>query len=129
MDIDEYNCLRKFMPDSNKISGSSLQNATARTLVWGYTLDRNSFHVYLDEFGVIHRVIYDHQNIVLSHDEGEFLPESLSPDKRAYPEACDYEFCRLMASLDNGLCFTTFNENREKTRYHGKVISELEWRK
>lgn len=72
-----------------------------RTLLYGYTCDRKTFHVYLKD-KEIHTVFYD-----ISYEEKDPNPIKMAevhvmsnrdyiPDKRLYPEACDYQFCKLL---------------------------------
>jgi hypothetical protein len=63
-----------------------------RTLLYGYTCDRDSFHVYLRD-GKIHRFVYQERGeIVPLHHRAEdgWELNDLVPDKRVYPESTDY---------------------------------------
>ena len=69
------------------ITGSDLSNQEDRTLIWGYTTDRRSWHVYLKD-GEIHSYVYGVHNgdsftkLSVSSNEGYI------PNKRLYPECC-----------------------------------------
>ncbi|WP_315768520.1 MULTISPECIES: hypothetical protein [unclassified Bradyrhizobium] len=80
-----------------------------RTLLYGYDSDANTWHVYQAN-GELHRVIYIGSNpSPESHDNGpEMIPAALIPNKRLYPEACDFDFCLKLASLGVYLPFTTY---------------------
>ncbi len=102
------------------ICGNDLKNQDNRTLLWGYTTSRASWHVYLAA-GVIHTVIYDYGK------EPEEQPVASNadyvPNKRVYPEASDFEFCKLL--IDRGVCipYTSFSADRVQQRYYGKILS------
>jgi hypothetical protein len=99
----------------------SMSDKTDRTLIWGYTLNRDSFHVYLKNRN-IYKVIYEYRQ------EPEQYPINsvydVLPNKRAYPEACDFEFCRFIKSLGVEISFTTFDDKREVKKYHGEILCE-----
>ena len=94
-----------------------------RTLLYGYCCDRSTFHVYLMN-GKIHVVVYKN-----NYTEGleKLSPEQMReinvthnsdyiPDKRLYPEFCDYKFCYLLTQLGYDLPFTAWaDRNQEAT--------------
>ena len=89
-----------------------------RTLLYGYTCDRNTWHVYLFESKI---------NLFIKetgfHMEGEMFPIcELIPDKRLYPEACDLEFCEELNRRGFSLPFTTFNQRRKS---NGAFFGEI----
>lgn len=88
----------------------ALTNKSPRTLLYGYTSDRSTWHVYLDEAGVMHKVVYDHNKLMRFHISGEIPDIELAPDKRLYPEACDTEACKLLIKAGCSLPFTTFTD-------------------
>ena len=98
-----------------------------RTLLYGYTCDRATFHVYLKD-GKIHIVVYfnDYSSgVVKPKDMFEVIATSnkdFVPDKRLYPEACDYHFCKLLKLRNIHLPFTTWNENRAEQDYYGFTL-------
>ena len=83
------------------ITASDLINKKDRTLLYGYTCTRETFHVYLKNMK-IHVVIYQNYyvcEIVKLKNMREIIVKSnidYIPDKRLYPEACDFEFCKLL---------------------------------
>ena len=100
-----------------------------RTLLYGYTCDRKTFHVYLKNekiHTVIYSVDYSMENpkpICMT----EMLVESNEdyiPDKRLYPETCDYMFCVLLKSAGIYLPFTGFNKNREEKNFYGFTLED-----
>jgi hypothetical protein len=94
-------------------------NQRDRTLLWGYTLERDSWHVYL-KGGLIHLHHYSSAGTI-SHRSGHtMVAADLRPDKRAYPEACDFGFCMLMCKLGVDIPFTTIQE-REPAQFYGEL--------
>lgn len=83
-----------------------------RTLAYGYTCERDTFHVYLLD-GVIHRLIAKRDGRVLDVEwyDGRTAPcEALRPDKRVYPQYTDATFAVQMRALGFPLPFTTWSE-------------------
>jgi len=104
--------------------GKNLINNLNRTLLYGYTCDRDTWHVYLED-GIIYTVVYNARedeikfNIVPINDNQDFVP-----NKRLYPARCDYEFCRLLKEHGVDMTFTTWEEPIEKMIYYGLTLSE-----
>jgi hypothetical protein len=102
------------------INHEFLRNKTDRTLLYGYTLDRDTWHVYIKNLE-IHTVIYGYQQTpkeVVIKSNQDFVP-----DKRLYPETCDYEFCAILKRIGiENLPFTAFNDLREPKQYYGKIL-------
>jgi hypothetical protein len=122
--IEQYqSLLGKTKPQKPYFSVDVMSDMTPRTLAYGYTCDRETFHVYLDEKGLINRLVYRSDETVVSHSAQKGFPaDELIPNKRLYPEACDFEFCeKLLPLLEYGLPFTSYNEKREAKLYHGKT--------
>ncbi|AOG02932.1 hypothetical protein [Bosea sp. RAC05] len=118
------------------------------TLLYGYDTERRTWHVYLDD-EILHLLVYRggtkettelvetspselHQLLGQDirdkayHVSGASLPASaIVPNKRLYPEACDFGFCRSLIQLGQYLSFTTFNPGRESILFHGWTASEL----
>lgn len=107
------------------IDGSMLKNQKDRTLLYGYTCDRLTWHVYIKD-GIIHKVKYGN-----SWDSDEYMSvtefsvtenEQYVPDKRLYPECCDFEFCGLLKKKGICLPFTIFNEDKEEKQFYGEIL-------
>lgn len=90
----------------------------SRTLLWGYDTDRNSWHVYNTDAGLIHRLIYRGDRAAKHETMFSSLGE-LVPDKRLYPEACDYDFCRHLVNQGIHLPFTGFDHSRPVSTFYG----------
>lgn len=82
-----------------------------RTLIYGYTCERKTFHVYMKN-QKIYTVIYERD-----FKCGAAKPKNMRqieiksnreyvPDKRIYPEMCDYHFCCLLKERGIELPFT-----------------------
>lgn len=124
----EYKDIIKYVhPTEQAITVENLgEHQENRTLLYGYTCDNKSFHVYLKD-GEIHTVVYDledfpEENICKPKDMREIavnVDNDYIPDKRLYPEACDYLFCTLL--LERGICLplTSFDKDND-----GKFIRQ-----
>lgn len=129
MTHDQYLELQVLSAQPRVVCGHMLTDQTNRTLVYGYTCERHTFHVYLEQ-GELTRVIYDHDGLclsVLKEIHGQGIPAaSCLPDKRAYPERCDNEFAQRLLSLGSMLPFTTWpKEPVEPAAFYGKKFQEL----
>jgi len=113
-------------PESQLATAKAIYDQTPRTLVYGYTTDKNTLHVYLDD-GIVHKVVYNYQGQLLEHKtqtDGLLFSECAS-NKRLYPEACDFEFCSLLKRRGVELPFYTWNDKREPAAFYGKRLAEL----
>ena len=125
MTEQEYEALTAYQASPERIGAHMLLNRKPRTLIWGYDVDRNSFHAYLGNDGKIHIVLYAFEGYLLSHKtEDEAAPREYVPNKRVYPAACDLEFCRILMDADVSIPFTTF-EARQEAAFYGDVLEEL----
>ena len=132
MELEEFKLLTEQTNDL--ISVNDLHNKKDRTLIYGYTCERNTFHVYLKDMQ-IHTVAY---NTDYSGDKPkvknmvEFAIKSnhdYVPDKRLYPECCDYEFCKLLKERNvRFLPFTTFDTDRhiDESDFYGFTLEDME---
>jgi len=86
---------------SKLITVDDLINNNPRTLLSGYTLNRESFEVDLT---------WD-QNIEVTIDNKPVnvnFNENYIPSKRVYPEESDYEFCKLLIDRGVDIPFTNY---------------------
>lgn len=112
------------------LSISDLNDLSDRTLLYGYTCARETWHVYLKNKKI---VVVKYNN---EYTRGEPTPKNMTyievksnhgfiPDKRLYPERCDYEFCLLLKERGISLPFTTWNDNvSEMKQYYGFTIED-----
>ena len=107
----------------------TLFNQSPRTLLYGYTCARDTYHVYLDGEGCVNKFIYDYHNKTLFHKKYEVLTNvdlpDLIPDKRVYPESTDYEFLLILLTNQVYVPFTCYDEERYESvkdlQYHGEI--------
>jgi hypothetical protein len=112
------------------IGGSRLINCT---LLYGYTVDRETIHVYQKDLEIHHLRYsgYTDQEEILLHEYGEELPASklLINHKKFYPESCDFLFVNKIRMIGFMPSLTTFSDERyEKVKhrvFHGKTIEDF----
>lgn len=128
MNEQQVTFLKQLLETTKTVSVWELKNKKDRTLIYGYTTDRHTFHLYLknEKFFV---AIYNHDKTFLSKQTTETLNvEDCFPNKRIYPESCDFEFAILLASKNARPTYLAFNPDRfEKVKdlqYHGETIPE-----
>lgn len=127
MDINQYSELEKGVPKITSIKANELADQSDRTLIYGYTVGRETFHLYLEN-GTFNRVIYDGDKVFLAGETELDTIELMQcvPDKRVYPERCDFEFCRILKSRDVSIPFTTFDPNVEARAFYGEKSEALD---
>lgn len=101
------------------ITIDDLKDKSERTLLYGYTTDRTTWHVYLLD-GRITLAVYKYNEAPTCIDNDTWVPSTLVPNKRLYPECCDFEFCCLLKSRGVYLPFTTW-QDREPKQFYGKT--------
>ncbi len=113
-----------------------------RTLLYGYTCERKTFHVYIKN-KQIYVVVYENDYPIIYNEElssfmrGDARPKNMKqievrsnrdfiPDKRLYPERCDYHFCRALKERGIDLPFTHWSEEIEpnKKGYYGFTLED-----
>jgi hypothetical protein len=102
-------------------------STTPRTLLYGYDCDRNSYHLYIDaSTGEVILYIYDTRDLKEVTNvtaDGIFAYSELVPDKRLYPQYCDYEFCMFLRAHGVYLPFTDYNEpTPDRLVYAGELV-------
>lgn len=132
MNHEQFKQLQAAPHETNLLGIDDLANRTPRTLIFGYTVDRDTFHVYLGADGLIHILLYSElwapedsnddrpRFLILSHTVGENGGVTdnarFTPSKRIYPESCDLEFCQVLRRYSVNLPFTTYSENSDAKR-------------
>ncbi len=125
MTEQELQCI--YDANTKVLSGADLVNKANRTLMYGVTIDRDVFHTYLfcgEIFTVIER---NDGDLLLRNVEAN---HQFTPDKRAFPGGCDYEFCRLLRSSDVWITFSDYDEReashnaRSSKEYIGPILAE-----
>lgn len=109
------------------VQAEDLLDTTDRTLLYGYTCDRDTFHVYIKNIK-IHAVTYrtDYENNAPNFMEEIQVVKNddYIPNKRLYPETCDYEFCEKLKKLGCQLPFTTWNDERPEEQFYGFTLED-----
>jgi PAS domain-containing protein len=115
---------------------AQLINRTPRTLLYGATSERYTWHVYLGVDQAIHKVVYSSE-LLVEHTSGPFGGVLANQEylrvSQLYAESCDYEFCRCLRYAGERLCLTSFEEGHDEKRkagnggaYAGKTYEELQ---
>lgn len=126
MDKKQYEVINELTRIPPRATVRDLRDHTPRTLIYGYTCARDTFHVYLAEDG-IHWVLYSAHGLLLQHKhEGQGIAlADCVPDKRVYPETCDYDFCTMLKRAGVNIPFTNWNDDRPVKAFHGLCKGEL----
>lgn len=124
IDINTY---KNFEKNNKNIYVSDFKNRNDRTLIFGYTVEKYSFHVYLKN-NMLHICIYNDQNKIIYYDTSEYFNvDHLSPSKRSYPESFDEEFLKIALDKTDIWSFnpTKYDNSRyervKDVQFHGKI--------
>jgi hypothetical protein len=81
-----------------------------RTLLFGYTCDRTTFHVYLRD-GLIWRLEYHATSLMPLHHASadSFRAVDLVPNKRVYAEATDFQMAQRLQALGVPVAYREFS--------------------
>jgi hypothetical protein len=102
MNIEEFEKLKNIDEIENLITVNDMINKEPRTLIYGYTIDRDTFEIIID---------YGDGEIKKFIDDVEYIIESnydFIPNKRVYPAKSDFEFCKLLIQRGIDIPFTIF---------------------
>lgn len=121
MDNVEYRIINQIEAETRVLMATDIVNKNNRTLLYGYTCDRDTWHVYLKDCE-IHAVVYNgreddselYRIVVVSNSD-------YIPNKRLYPARCDFEFCKLLKERGVDFTFTAWEEVSEKKIYYGRT--------
>ena len=112
------------------IKVEDLSNTEDRTLIYGYTCERKDFHVYIKDKKicvVIYRTTYS--PLRRPEQMQEIIPtiaREYVPDKRIYPAACDFEFCRLLQDRGVTLPFTSYDDRDTNKKFFGFTLEDMD---
>jgi hypothetical protein len=120
----QLSSLRETPEEIKNFSLKDLKNQSERTLIYGYTVKRETFHIYIKEHE-IHKYIYDYEENLILYKSGRFQSHEFIPSKRIYPSASDFEFCEFLIKLGCSLPFTTM-EDRPAKQYHGEIAKHAD---
>ncbi|WP_336784074.1 hypothetical protein [Paenibacillus illinoisensis] len=121
MNKQEYGALTGVSEITDIIQAFDLTNQEDRTLLYGYTCDRETWHVYLKGLE-IHVYVYGGYNSSEGYEVFPTHNNHFVPDKRLYPERCDFEFCKLLKMQGVNLTFTSWSDEVTQRKYYGEVI-------
>ena len=118
--LHEFESLKKVKQDKPTIiTIEDLINRDDRTLLYGFTFNKDTWHVYLKN-NEIYTVVYEFngrpQPIEVRTNE-DYIP-----DKRLYPERCDFEFCNLLKQKGFELPFYQWKDNVDFKIYYGEIV-------
>ena len=124
MNLMDYEKYKNIDGKFSLLNVSDLIEKRSRTLLYGYTCDRDTWHVYLFE-GVIYCVVYSFNSdpeLVQVDDNSDFVP-----NKRLYPARCDYEFSLLLKMQGVNLPFTCFDQKEveayKSNGFYGETLA------
>lgn len=107
------------------ICAKDLDDKSDRTLMYGYTYERETFHVYVCN-NQIFTIIYRTGGIQDARIVDVKSNEQYIPSKRAYPECCDYDFCRMLKERGCRVPFISWDSERadirEVRQYYGEIL-------
>lgn len=100
-----------------------------RTLIYGYTCKKETFHVYIKD-KQIHAVVYNTDYLndpprpknmreIIIKSNRDYIP-----DRRLYPERCDYRFCEMLKRKDISLLFTGWTVGVGLKDFYGFVLED-----
>jgi hypothetical protein len=122
MNHEQYVEVQRLTRRPQMVEVNDLMNLADRTLIYGYDCDRNTFHLYLKD-NLFVRIYYTFEKKILSSDIGPFMiATECVPDKRVYPECCDFDFCVLLHSKGIDIPFTGFESNRPPSTFYGVTL-------
>lgn len=113
--------------DNPPIKAEDLFNTIDRTLLYGYTCDRDTFHVYVKDMkihAVTYRTGYENNAPNFMKEISINANDDYIPNKRLYPETCDYEFCKKLKELGCHLPFTIWSDGRPEAQFYRFVLED-----
>lgn len=120
MNKEQLEYLKEKMLARNKpISISDLYNTeTDRILLYGYTVERDTCILSLEGGEFCWTVFNSTRNVLTFERLGKVIedPQAYVPDKRTYPETCDYVYCYALVSKGYNPNFTTRPDDEEKNQ-------------
>lgn len=131
MNQQDYVRLKRSAAEQPAVRVTDLKNQEPRSLMHGYTMEGNSFHVYLGEDGEIHVLTYkqvrfpetatptelEYMVVKYTHglDGGVASNLDFVPSKQAFPESCDYEFCEALKLRGVDVRFRAYGAQYEES--------------
>jgi hypothetical protein len=134
MDAKQLELIRREQDRPKPKLVTAQEFAQEGTLVYGYTVERDTFHVYAKD-GMLHRFIYrtylSNDVHVIAYEAREaFEAVELSPSKAIYWQRSDFEFCMRLAELQVYMHFKlsgpAIQERAEVPQFEGAVYDPAE---
>lgn len=131
MNKAQFENLSNIKPSSPSIKGVDIPGGTPGTLLMGYTIERNAFHVYLDQDKKINVAVYRNDVMIRHQVENSDGIEisALIPDKRVYPEKSNFAFCKILMLRGHSIPFASYAEahhgNDSQPVYYGMTHEDL----
>lgn len=112
MTPEEYEEVRHTVATKALFTASELVGQKPRTLIYGYNVDRETWHVYWDGEEIIRHIYIPNKTILReAHspglESGVWDILDLVPNKRVYWEASDGWFCRQLILRGAYISFTS----------------------
>lgn len=133
MNRDAYTLITTSSPRPATVHVADLGPGPDHTLLYGYTCDRESWHVYLEN-DMINWVKYwdlgESGELINSGSADTWVAEELVPNKRVYPEFTDYAFACDLRDAGVEVSYRRFSEERYQLsrtrRFHGMRLSDFD---
>lgn len=96
------------------ITIDDLKDKSDRTLIHGYTCDRDTFDIVLSG-GQIRKYVTEKMDVAPWYIQREMeivQNEDYIPNKRVYPDRSDFEFCQLLIHRGYRVPFTTYDQTK-----------------
>lgn len=123
MNIDQFQQILNKDLKERTISIEDVSEKHDRTLLYGYDIDRNTHHVYIKNDQIC-LIVYNFAKEIISFCDGIIPLYRLIPNKRLYPERCDFSFCNMLQEYGIHFPWTTFDEkwtNSNNLAFFGKT--------
>lgn len=122
MNKEQMAILNNRVKTGRYISANEIINTIGRvetTLLYGYTIDRNTFHIYLKN-GLIHKIIYNDVIDYMQRHRSDvrFIADQLVPSKRVYPGRTLFTFAKMLIDITGEqIPFTVWEHNLDEKDY------------
>jgi hypothetical protein len=132
MNRDAYTLITKSSPKPTTVHVADITGPD-RTLLYGYTCDRETWHVYLENDTINWVKYWDRGEkggeLTDAGSADEWVASELVPDKRVYPEFTDYAFACDLRDAGVDVPYTSFSEERYQLSwgraFHGLRRTDL----